>query len=158
MKKSIVALAGTLLAGAFLVGMSSPANAAVAETYCELQHSDRVHLALNARAYYVDDGDTGLRRWTQFRYSLSTTGLLDRDKNNVNIRLSENGERVYAWNSPDNRETGVTYVHVPTDPVYTSIYGPSGEHDHRSNDLVELQGIFDLPQTGDPRCTAWKLV
>jgi hypothetical protein len=158
MRRSIAALAGTLLTGAFLIGMSSPAGAdTVVETYCELQHSPTSHLVLTASAYYVDEDDSDLRRWTQFRYRLSTTGSFDRDKNNVNIRLSESGRQVYAWNSPDNRKTGVTYVHVPSDPVYTSSWGPSGEHDHRRNDLIEFEGIFDLPQAADPRCTAWKL-
>jgi hypothetical protein len=147
-------LAAVVAAGAIVVGVNPAASATrIDGIYCELRTDSEGLVRVDARAYYTDNGDTGIRNWYRFDYHIG--GVHDRTKNNMNIRVSESGRQVYAWNSPDNRHSSVWYTHTPTRPVHTSIYGPSGEHDHRSNDLIELQGIFDFDHDADPRCTAW---
>jgi hypothetical protein len=123
---------------------------------CELVDTGN-HYKIMAVAYYVDNTiGPGLRRWYEFQYKFTTP--LGTTRNNVNIRLSESGQQVYAYNSPDDRREGVWYMLRPDRLVLTSIWGPQGEHDHRANDLIEFEAIFDIPHDGDPHCTAWTLV
>jgi hypothetical protein len=150
------ALAAVLTAGALMVGINPVANATeVTGIYCELSTSEGI-VRIDANALYFDEPSTGIRSWRRFSYRLR--GERDRTHNNVNIRVSESGRQVYAWNSPDDRVSGVWYNHRPTRAVHTSSYGPGGEHDHRRDDLIEFQAIFDFFMDGDPRCTAWTKV
>lgn len=147
-------LAAVLAAGALMVGVNPAADATrIDGIYCELRTDSEGLVRLDARAFYADHPETGIRNWYRFDYRIQ--GAYGRTKNNVNIRVSESGRQVYAWNSPDDRHSSVWYSHNPTRPAHTSMYGPSGEHDHRSNDLIEFVGIFDFAVDADPRCTAW---
>jgi hypothetical protein len=151
-------LTAMLTGGVLVVGVGSPAYASeISNIYCELQPYGRnTRFLVTAIAYYNDNVDgPGIRRWYEFRYRLSLTGVHRGTKNNVNIRVSENGDTVYALNSPDNREADIWYIVRPASPVHTCVWGPGGEHDHRANDLIEFKAIFDVPQGGDRACTAW---
>lgn len=162
MKRAIARIASAtallLLAGGAAVSVPA-APAYASQTFkltCELV-GEAGHYAISAVAYYTDDTvGPGLRRWYEFQYYLSTP--LHRPNNNVNIRLSESGQQVYSYKSPDDRRDNIWYKVRPDRLVLTSVWGPSGEHDHRANDLIEFDAIFDVSQASDPHCTAWTLV
>jgi hypothetical protein len=104
-------------------------------------------------ADYTDDNAAGRRQWTVFRYMVRG-GTMSDDHNNVNIRVSKLGDVAFDYESPDELEFNRWYTVVPPEPVYTSLRGPNGERDHRTNHLVEMTGIFDYPGLSDPSCYA----
>jgi hypothetical protein len=135
--------------------MAAPARAATAGTLeltCSTTTSNRVY-RLSFTADYVDAA-SGVRTWTTFHY-LVHGGRFSEVSSNVNIRLSEHGDRVYTYDSPDNREYNRWYDLRPAEPVRTT-----AGSDHRTNALLEVEAIFDREYTGgagsDPRCSTSK--
>lgn len=118
---------------------------------CSKEVGGRV-LRLYAYAVYEENAATVLRDWTSFHYMV-TGGELAHSSNNVNIRLTESGNTRYAYNSPDALRFNTWYHTAPATPVLTSVWGPSGEHDHRANDHLRFTGIFDSPGLPDQSCT-----
>jgi hypothetical protein len=156
MRPKTAALAGLLAAAIPVIGMATPARAAstgTLELTCSTIASSKVY-RLSFTADYVDSSATGLRTWTVFRY-LVHGGRYSEVSSNVNIRLSEYSDRVYTYNSPDNREYNRWYALEPADPVRTT-----AGRDHRTNALLEVEAIFDREYTGgagsDPRCSTSK--
>ncbi len=156
---ALTALAGLLTTVTLAGGMGISASASTTpDLRCDLVYrfttppgvAREQALTLFASAVYVDNVDgPGIRTWTQFRFRLegfSTT------HNNVNIRLTESGQTIYSWNSPDDLRSGQQYIRNVN--VHSSAWGPLGERDHRSHDLIEFEGIFDIPGADDVSCTA----
>jgi hypothetical protein len=154
------AVAGLVAAG--LVGVAAtPASASETPAiYCDLVVPDLYHYKVTAVAVYEDDvAGPEIRQWKEFRYMIRMlVGGVYTDKNNVNIRLSESGRTKFTLDSPDDRKFGVWYTVRPSRPLYTSVWGPKGAHDHRANDLIEITAIFDRRFEADPSCTAWHKV
>lgn len=139
--------AALLVAGGLVAGSPAPAFAdTTPDLRCSRSLDARVY-RLTANADYSDSADRGLRYWTRFRFMVHG-GAPDENHNNVNIRLSEYGSTVFSYNSPDSIEFNRWYTVRPSSPVRTSIYSPN------LNALIEVEAIFDLRGTADPRCTA----
>jgi hypothetical protein len=148
------ALTGVLVVVVVVAGVVAPALAITTpELTCNTVGAGGSIYRLTATAEYQDSTVTKLRTWTGFRFMVHG-GDPDEDHNNVNIRLSEFGDVKFSYNSPDSLEFNRWYSIRPASPVHTCIYGPSGEHDHRSNDVLKVEGIFDMSGIVDPRCTA----
>jgi hypothetical protein len=158
LRRPVVA-GGLAVALLLIVGFATPVHAATRSTArmsCEwVDGSGTIHLKLEATASHEDDWQAQVRRWSTFSYRLIIVeGVNSTNKNNVNIRLYELDNLVYALNSPDNRRYGIWYRVIPVNTVTTSL--PA--HDHRTRDMIEFEAIFDLPVATDPKCTAWTKV
>jgi hypothetical protein len=144
------ALAAVLTAGALVVGATTPALAAeLPELTCKKWDESRVY-DLSAIAVYEDS--TNYRTFTAFRFMVHG-GRLDADHNNVNIKVSEYGQVIYSYKSPDNLEYNRWYSHRPSTTVRTNLRGPNGERDHRTNGQIWVEAIFDRPGIYDLKCT-----
>jgi hypothetical protein len=148
------ALVGVLVVGAFLAVVAPPAHATrTPEIKCAYVWAPTIYRLVVSAEYDDNVVGPGVRRWTFFRFMVHG-GFLEEDHNNVNIRLKESGRVVFAYNSPDNLEYNRWYGVRPGSPVRTSVWGPEGEHDHRANDVLEVEAVFDRAGIADPRCTA----
>jgi hypothetical protein len=155
-RKYWLGLAVVVLAGAGAIVRSGTAHATTTSTiYCDhVSDSGRTRYRLTATATYEDDRDAQVRRWTSFRYRLSRLmggPVGEQLNNNVSIRIKEWDTVVFAWDSPDDRRMGQWYNLVLANPATTRLI----PRDHRSKDMIEFRGIFDVPMAGDPACTAW---
>jgi hypothetical protein len=145
--RRLTMLTAVLAAGGLVTAFPAPALAATtADMRCARSVDARIY-RLTANADYTDRPERGLRYWTRFRFMVHG-GDLDDNHNNVNIRVSEHGSPVYSDNSSDSLEFNRWYTTRPDPPVRTSIYSAN------LNALIEVEAIFDLPGTADPRCTA----
>lgn len=149
-----------LVAGALFAGLVTPANADQIEVRCstEIETSippfNLIYGEITGIAYYIPVANApGLRAWSRFRYKVD--GINIGTKNNVNIRLVEGGVQKLEIKSPDDRRRGVWYEVRPNSPVFTLVGGPEGPHDHRTDDVVSFEGIYDNSRRRDPRCTAY---
>jgi hypothetical protein len=156
-------LAVVLAAAALLAGLATPAHADQVSAACEVQ-GFRLYppvgytLRLDGTAYYGPVTNApGLRTWTRFRYKLGPKVWSGPDitggKSNVNIRLYEGARLVREIKSPNDRVSHVWYEVTAPFPTFTHV-GTGAPHDHRSDDVVRFEGIFDLILASDPRCTA----
>jgi hypothetical protein len=155
--KRWIGLAAVLTAGALAtVGSVTPAAASEVPTVnCRKPQPPRMY-RLEASAEYTDSDTTGLRTWSRFRFFLHGDGP-DVVHNNVNIRMSESGTSIYAYDSPDNLMYNRWYTVVPSSPVRTHLRGPNGERDHVENAAITFEAIFDVAGLDDPSCTATAL-
>jgi hypothetical protein len=149
-------LAGVLTAGVLVFGSAAPASAAQTPNLrCQTVLSAKLY-ELTTYANYDDDVVApGIRRWNYFRFMVHGGGY-DRRSNNVNVRLLEGSRLVYEYESPDSLEFNRWYVARPSSPVYTKSWGPKGEHDHRTNDVLRVEAIFDHAGGPDPSCIVLK--
>jgi len=150
-----------VLTAGITVGLAGPAHAVNRNTpliSCTATGSvlqGTTTFQLHGYATYRNNWPTaGIRDWLSFSYIIQ--GEITWDNNNVNTRLTENGVVKMTADSPDNRVADVWYTITPSfGPIRTSMYGPNGvPTDHRTNDILQFEGIFDIPSHGDPSCTA----
>jgi hypothetical protein len=86
--------------------------------------------------------------WSTVHYEFFGGG----DESNINIRIyNDDNDLLWSWNSPDNREPGMTY----SQPVRRSNGALIPAH---SGDRADFTAIFDRPIWSDPRCTATAIV
>lgn len=157
LRKWTAAVGAVVTAMAIVVGSASSASATTTpQLTCDKEYGSRIY-HLFGTADYVDHTETHLREWKSFRYMVRGGEMSD-NHNNVNIRVSKLGYVALNWKSPDNLEFNRWYTLRMRVPVYTSLLGPNGERDHRTNHVVEMTGIFDYAGGSDPRCTASKSV
>lgn len=157
---ALLALASTVATGAIVGGMSTAAHAATTEVIsCEVisQGSRGIHFKLIATADYEDDNAAGRRMWKSFTYRLQKIreGVPTGERNNVDIKVSKLGVVALDLKSPDDRRWSQSYTVRLKRPVYTSLRGPNGERDHRTNHLVEIKATFDVSVSSDPSCPGW---
>jgi hypothetical protein len=157
-------LATALALGALLAGTASPVNAEDVGAGCTVSgganffpSAPPYEYDIEGIAYYGPLANApGLRSWTRFRYRLDGV-LPPGPHSNVNIRLYEHGTLKYGLNSPDDRDGRVWYDIRPASPPITYVEAPPRDddvRDHRSDDVVQFEAIFDRSRAGDPRCTA----
>jgi hypothetical protein len=155
-------LAVVLAAGALLAGLATPAHADAVGAGCEVRGNQLYPpvgytFRLDGIAYYgLLTNAPELRVWTRFRYRLRQTinsgADLTGNRSNANIRLYEGSRLVREIKSPDDRLLDRWYEITP--PLTLTHVGSAAPHDHRSDDVVKFEGIFDLQIAYDPRCTA----
>lgn len=148
LRLTVVLVAGTLLAG-----WATPAHSDQIEVRCSTRASNFFGEITGIAYYGPLINDPHVRVWTLFRYKVD--GIVVGNKSNVNIRLYEAGVLKMEIKSPDDRQRGVWYEVRPDFVVLTLVGGPEGEHDHRKDDVVAFEGIFDRGRRPDPRCTAY---
>jgi hypothetical protein len=155
-------LAAILAAGALLAGLPGPGYADDVGAGCAVSGGGGFlgipyDYDITAIAYYGPVTNApGLRAWTRFRYRLDGV-LPPGDSSNVNIRLYEANTLKLAVDSPDDRHGRVWYEVRPASPTLTYVGAPPRDddvRDHRSDDVVRFEAIFDRPRRSDPSCTA----
>jgi hypothetical protein len=88
--------------------------------------------------------------WELLTYHLTNGG----DKSNVNIAIFEGNTLKWRYNSPDNREPGISYHLEPRLGSNGTWHDPNGTRVVRSyGTRVQFVAIFDK-SWGDPSCTA----
>jgi hypothetical protein len=148
----LIALAGAA-AVVVVVGVAAPARATDGslDVRCEAYYGVHSLYLLRATAHYEDQGR--YRTWKLFSFEVSG-GIMRERTSNVNMRLSEYGNVLYTYNSPDTLEYNRLYNVRPNPAPRTELIIGDDVRDHVENAEVFFQAIFDVENNPDPQCSA----
>jgi hypothetical protein len=147
-----IALAG-VSAAVMAVGVAAPARATdgFLDVRCEAYYGVHSLYLLRATAHYEDQGR--YRTWKLFSFELSG-GIMRERHSNVNFRLSEYGNVLHTYQSPDTLEYNRFYKVRPSPAPRTELIIGDDIRDHVENAEVFFHAIFDVENNPDPECTA----
>src|SRR5688572_2050205 len=150
--RRFIALAGTV-AAVVAVGVAAPARATdgFLDVRCEAYYGVHSLYLLRATARYEDLGR--YRTWKLFSFEVNG-GIMRERHSNVNFQLSEYGNVLYTYHSPDNLEYNRLYSVRPSPAPRTELIIGDDIRDHVENAEVFFHAIFDVENNPDPECSA----